>query len=120
MNCPHCGQRIKKPKTGDLFAAPDPRHAPMVAALTAIYAEETRGSRYAFGGRDAKAVTQLLALGEPAEVLARWRRALQRTGYPLVRKLTELVENWNHFATAGPAVASAPLEQHTKTGRLEL
>lgn len=103
------------PKPPKPVEPPDPRHAPLVKALV------DAAPGYAFaGGRDAKAVSALLTLGEPDEVVRRWLRAWGRTGYPTVRTLSELVTHWNHFATAGPAVASAPLEQHTKTGRLEL
>jgi hypothetical protein len=31
------------------------------------------------------------------EVLARWRRALGRKGFPLVRAISELETHWNHF-----------------------
>lgn len=110
MKCPHCGQRIKKPKTGDLFAAPDPRHAPMVAALTAIYAEETRGSRYAFGGRDAKAVQHLLRLtADDDEVHFKWRTALRASfdqfHTPKTRTIPELVRDWNAYTAVKAGAA---------------
>lgn len=85
--------------------APDPRHAPLVASLTEIAQAAVPGWRFR-GGRDAKHVTQLLALGEPAEVEARWRRALARDSYPRVRTLSELVQHWNHFATDSPLKAT--------------
>lgn len=70
----------------------NPRHAPMVKALVAAC------PGYAFQPRDAKAVTELLALGADAEILARWKRALAHKGFPTVRTLSELVTHWNHFA----------------------
>lgn len=74
----------------------DPRHAPLVQALVAAC------PGYAFTARDAKAVTSLLALGEPDEVTRRWRLALATDGFPRVRTLSELSTHWNHFAGAGP------------------
>lgn len=92
-------RRAPKPPA-DLKAPPDPRHAPLVASLCAIFEAATH-ARYAFGGRDARAVKDLLALGEPSEVETRWRRALARPAkaFPAVRALHELVANWNHLAT---------------------
>lgn len=79
-------------------ATPDARHAPLVAALVAAGAS--------FESRNARDVTRLLALATQAvghegaheEVLARWRRALGRSGYPTVRALNELASHWGHFA----------------------
>lgn len=78
-------------------ATPDARHAPLVAALVAAGAS--------FESRNARDVTRLLALATQAvghdgaheEVLARWRRALGRSGYPTVRALNELATHWGHF-----------------------
>ena len=78
-------------------STPDPRHAPLVAALVAA------SPGYAFTGRDARAVAALLKLGDPAEVERRWRRALSRDTFPRVRALHELVAAWNHFSTVGGA-----------------
>jgi len=78
-------------------STPDPRHAPLVAALVAA------SPGYAFTGRDARAVAALLKLGDPAEVELRWRRALSRDTFPRVRALHELVGAWNHFTTVGGA-----------------
>lgn len=80
---------------GKAKAPADPRHAPLVKALV----EASPG--YAFQARDAAAVTSLLALGPPEEVLTRWRRALASAGYPKVRTTWELAANWNHFAQEG-------------------
>jgi hypothetical protein len=83
-------------KTPRAKAAPDPRHAPMVKKLV----EASPG--YAFGGRDAKGLSEMLGKGSDEEILARWRRALGRTGFPLVRAVHELATNWNHFAADSP------------------
>lgn len=81
----------------------DPRHAPLVKALVSA------APGYAFGPRDPGAVTALLAMGEPAEVEARWRRALAHKGYPTVRAIHELPDKWAHFAADQPRSSKAPL-----------
>lgn len=92
--------KAKRPKESK---PPDPRHAPLVAELDAAF-----GPGFAFDGREARAVSDLLRLGEPAEVLTRWRRALSRDDYPRVRTPHELAANWNHFATDRPAGFAKP------------
>jgi hypothetical protein len=85
--------------------APDPRHAPTVKLLTTAFEAETR-AKYPFTGRDAKAVTQLLAIALEPTIEATWRKALRSTGYPLVRTLPELVTHFAHFVGAtGPPSA---------------
>lgn len=87
---PKARKRVKSDTT-------DARHAPLVAALVAAGAS--------FESRNARDVTRLLALATQAvghdaaheEVLARWRRALGRSGYPTVRALGELATHWGHF-----------------------
>lgn len=84
---------------------PDPRHTPLVRALCAAF-EQVRRDKYAFGkGRQAAAnavaVSDLLGLGEPAEVERRWRRALANPNFPTVSTFAELRQHWNHFAGAG-------------------
>lgn len=107
--------RYGKPKTPpkSRVTPPDPRHAPLVKALM----EASPG--YAFRGRDAGAVTDLLALADaikapPREAVTRWQRALRRNDFPKVRTLSELVTHWEHFATDAPAprlkVANGPIE----------
>jgi hypothetical protein len=88
-------QPADKPKT------PDPRHAPMVKALTDRFAQVT-GQKYPFTPRDAKAVTQLLALALEPTILAAWERALRHVGFPTVRTLSELVTHFAHFVTGPP------------------
>jgi hypothetical protein len=84
---------------------PDPRHAPLVAALVAAGATVTR--------RHVRAVSELLELATQAtdrehaadEVLARWRRALAHQGYPTVREVGELAKHWGHFAPPRDTIA---------------
>jgi len=85
---------------------PDRRHAPLVAVLEKAWGRERPlDGSWVFTGRDAKAVTSLLAKASPEEIGVRWSRALSRTGFPTVRRVHELDEHWTHF---GPgAVASA-------------
>lgn len=72
---------------------PDPRHAPLVKDLV------TLAPGYVFaGGRDAKAVTAMLAMGTDDEIKRRWLRARAHTGFPQVRTLYELAQHWNHFS----------------------
>lgn len=71
---------------------PDPRHAPLVAALVAA----VPGYRFN-GGIDAKAVADLIRLGSDAEILDRWRRANASSDFPRVRTLPELAKHFNHF-----------------------
>lgn len=101
----------KKPPAAD--KAPDPRHAPLVKALTA--------EGYDFdGGKDAKQVALLLAKGEPAEVVRRYLRARSwPLAFPRVRTLTELVAMWPHFAEDAPVKVGpvgAETQTHTRTG----
>lgn len=91
----------------------DPRHAPTVKALADAFLAAGNGP-LAFDGRQAKAVSALLALGAPEDVLARWRRALGRSTYPTVRTPAELAAHWNHFATDSPANGKSPIRAETQ------
>jgi hypothetical protein len=86
----------------------DPRHAPLVQALVDAHAE-VKGPPYAFrGGRDAKAVSECLALADqdpktaggaaPAEVVRRWLNAMTWRGFPACTGLDALAEHWNTYA----------------------
>lgn len=77
----------------------DPRHRPLVKALC----DAAPGYAQGFDGRDAKAVTSLLAKGDEAEILRRWKFARGRDDFPRVRSLPELVTHWHHFAADAPA-----------------
>jgi hypothetical protein len=85
-------------------AVTDPRHAPMRQRLVAAFSALGLGP-YAFeDGRDALAVTGLLAKGSDDEIERRWRRALV-SAYPTVKAVHELARHWNHFATEAPTGA---------------
>lgn len=97
----------------------DPRHRPLTDALVTADAEVT-GRPYAHrGGRDAKAVSECLALadqdaatsGERAhfEVLRRWRIARRWRGFPACNSLSDLSANWNAYAREQSAVAPTNL-----------
>lgn len=87
--------------------AADPRHAPLVAKLVEVFTE-LRSGRYPFGPRDARHVTELLALGDPAAVERAWRAALASDAYPRVRTLAELARHWTHFLGTGPPSTAQP------------
>lgn len=95
----------------------DSRHAVLVKLLVEADAEVT-GKPYGFrGGRDAKAVTECLALADQdpvtagelagAEVLRRWRIGRRWVGFPACGSLSDLATHWNAFvrpqASAGVA-----------------
>lgn len=86
--------------------APDPRHHPTLEAMVAIFAD-VRGAAPAVNGHWAKSVSDLLALAEPYEVCARWRKALSGK-YPSVASPAELARHWNHWAGEAPGGATDP------------
>ncbi len=90
----------KKPPAPKHEKQPDSRHAPLVAVLATTF-EAERSKALAFDGYQARAVTQLLAIAEPAEIEVRYRRALRHQGFPTVATPAELRKHWDHFATAG-------------------
>lgn len=113
----------KKPKAAKPKAPAeprgDPRHRPLTDALVAADAEVT-GKPYGHrGGRDAKAVSECLALADqdaatsaekaPAEVLRRWRIARRWRGFPACNSLSDLAANWNAYAREQAAVAPTNL-----------
>ncbi|ABS25290.1 hypothetical protein [Anaeromyxobacter sp. Fw109-5] len=85
---------------------PDPRHRALTDRLVAVFAE-LRGVPYGFhGGKDGRAVAELLRLsgGDPGAVEARWRRALAMGDrFPGCGSLSALASRWNDLATAGAA-----------------
>lgn len=113
--------RAKKPREVD------PRHAPLVFELVEIFREVT-GASYPFaanGGRNAKAVADLLAAEPvPERISTVWRQALRATGYPLVRTLPELATHFAHFIGAQPAKSGglyvAPLDGDRPSGLVDL
>lgn len=105
-------ERIQRPanKSRGVEQPVDPRHHPLKLALLAAF-EESQGSTCAFDGRQAKAVTRLLALGPDEEILRRWKAALAHKGFPTVRTPGELVTHWNHFAPASGEFAGTFLKE---------
>jgi hypothetical protein len=65
-----------------------------------------RGADYAFGPRDARAVSELLALAPPEVVCERWARALRHSGFPSVQTLPQLVAQLNFFAAPPPSATT--------------
>ncbi len=102
--------RIRKPKTE---TSPDHRHAPLVAALATTF-EAERHTAIAFDGYQARAVTQLLAIAEPAEIDVRYRRALRHQGFPTVATPAELRKWWDHFAAIAPKSSKGPVDPSTQ------
>ena len=95
-------RRAPAPKQAELVPPPpDPRHAPLVARLTEIFIS-VRGKKYPFSGRDAKAISSLLALADPEDLEVAWERALRHVGYPSVSSLSELQTNLATFIGKGP------------------
>lgn len=88
---------------------PNPRHAPLVKLLVDAF-EKRFGTRYAFTGRDAKAVTNLIAKAGDVEVLRRWAIAMTNQ-FRKARCIHELDSRWNDFvepeSTAGPPKGAA-------------
>jgi hypothetical protein len=100
-NLPLPSVEVRQPPAPKVEKPPgDPRHAPLVKSLVAVF--EATGAKYPFTPRDAKAVTQLLALAEPDAIAAAWSRALRHPGFPTVRTLAELVTHFAHFVGAAP------------------
>jgi hypothetical protein len=103
---PAPAKKAKKEPTGD------PRHAPLVKALVEACGYPFRS------GRDAKAVSELLALadqqpatrGETAglEVIRRARIGWAWEGFPSCRSLTELAEHWGRYDKPQSGVEPTP------------
>lgn len=87
---------------------PDPRHAPLVAELVTAY-EAARGAKYPFTGRDARAVSEMLATAQPGAITAAFGRALRHDGYPRVSSLPELARNLAHFLADAPSSGRGPI-----------
>jgi hypothetical protein len=90
----------KAPKFPKPSKPPDPEHQATIDALTEAFAQ-IRGAKYGFHGSDAKAIPVLRALGDRAEIVQRWRRALDLT-HPPVSAIHELPRAWNRCGGTGP------------------
>ncbi len=94
------GKKQKPPKPEK---PTDPRHAPLVKALTDAFGA-ARGADYGFARKDATAVQRLLSRSaDDGEIARRWRLALT---HPIAQKrVSELLvfeSRWNEFG--GPVV----------------
>lgn len=98
-------------------------------ALVAADAE-IHGRPYGFrGGRDAKAVSDCLALADqdpgtaggnaPTEVLRRWRIARRWQGFPACSSLSELAANWNAYVREQGTGPGKPLDVRKGNVRAE-
>ena len=75
----------------------DPHHAPLVRELCEVFLENVHGA-YPFKPRDARAVSELLAIEPvPERIAVVWRQALRSMSFPRVRTLPELVTHFAHF-----------------------
>lgn len=91
----------KAPKRRDSSEA-DPRHQPLVEALTLAFLR-LRKVKYPFTPRDAVAVKALLTSGiSPPEIVEAWTRALQHVGYPSIATLSEFHDRLAHFVARAP------------------
>jgi hypothetical protein len=91
--------------------APDPRHRPLLQLLEATFLD-LRGTPYGHqGGRDGKALAELLRLsgGDAGEVDRRWRRALELGAkWPGCGTIAALPGRWNELAAANRSRGMAP------------
>ncbi len=86
----------------------DPRHAPLIKALTETFVA-IKGVPYPFsGGRDAKAVAGLLAKAEPDVINHAWARALREATHPPIACIHELEPKLAHFIGTGPPKSLNP------------
>ena len=76
----------------------------MCSALVSAF-ESVRPGKYGWQPRDARAVTQILALsgGDEAEAVARFKRGLGETYKARCDSIFDLAQKWNALAGAGPA-----------------
>jgi hypothetical protein len=94
----------KKQKAPKEQKPPDPRHAPLRAAMRAAYREE-RGADLGWEGKEAGILSGLLAANPTLTAedgAAAWRRALRHSGYPTVSTVAEFRQHLAHFLGAGP------------------
>lgn len=96
---------VTRDKSTQTKAPPDPRLKPLTEALVAQYLK-ARGTTYVHGGvKDVMALKRLLDNFSPADIEARWKEALVRTGWPQVSTIAQLGLRWNDLAAS---VKNAP------------
>lgn len=81
----------------------DPRRAPLSDAMVADFLD-ARGAAYDFdGGRDGKALSELLTKGPDEEIRSRWRKGLNGAGFYRVSSFAQLAAKWNDITgNTGP------------------
>jgi hypothetical protein len=85
----------------------DPRHHPLKIRLLAAYQRE-RSAEYAFGAKDATAVSKLLALcNDDGEIEARWVRCLRDKYRGTGELMLFATKKFNDFGGAAPPNGSA-------------
>jgi hypothetical protein len=99
---PPVSGKVQKPLglVHEAKAKPDPRHAPLVVALTAAFEAEC-GEAYVFAGaKDAMAVRRLLhACADDAEIVRRFRAALvHEKDFHRVSTIAAFAAKWNEYA----------------------
>lgn len=123
-------RRERKPAADKPENKGDPRHASTVAAIVETY-REVKGAAYGFqGGKDAKAITDLLALADQeantkgekasAEILRRWRIALRWRGFPACTGLLSFRDNWNAYVGEQGATPTGGNSQPKPTKFIEM
>lgn len=108
--------------------AGDPRHQPLVDRCVEVF-HELAGRVYGFGGQDAKAVKDLLALADQdpltarehasAEIERRWRIGLAwswPSGEQPVQTLPALAKRWNECREARAPPGTAGPQRHVSAG----
>jgi hypothetical protein len=100
-------RKEKSKRAKEAERATDPRHAPLLKALTETYKRET-GATLPWATRIPRDVASLLGSGlEPSVIEAAWARALNHAGFPTVRTPGELVQHLAHFVGTGPPSTAA-------------
>lgn len=102
--------------------AGNPRFTPLRDRLVAVFLA-LKGHTYGFdGGRDAKAITRLMAMeASDDEIERRWRRALGLGRWPGCSTLSHLADRWNDLANqeagrrAGGMARAGTLDEFSKS-----
>lgn len=98
---------LKTPKPP--FEAEQPTSPPLIERVAQVFLS-VRGAEYSVAWSDEKAGRALMAKGNTDEILRRWAIGL-RARFPSCNSLSDLLKNWNAYATEQPA---APVPQHGK------
>lgn len=87
---------------------PDPRHAPLVKELAAVFVRKRRppDGKYPWDPRDAKAVSSLLSKGMPPTIVAAYDRALDAT-HPTTSSFWELDLRFAKYVAPEPSASAS-------------